>query len=63
MPTTSGFIKWFNNSSPTGKHPFGPLTRAGIAHLYFVSIQPSRMAMAVLAERYPRRRWRKASAS
>lgn len=40
VPTTSGFIKWFNNSSPTGKHPFGPLTRAGIAHLYFVSIQP-----------------------
>lgn len=34
------FIKWFNDSSPNGKHPLDPLTRAGIAHLYFVSIHP-----------------------
>jgi Fic family protein len=34
------FISWFNDSAPTGKHPLPALTRAGIAHLYFVSIHP-----------------------
>jgi Fic family protein len=34
------FIKWFNDTAPGGKHPLEPLTRAGIAHLYFVSIHP-----------------------
>jgi Fic family protein len=34
------FIKWFNDSGPGGNHPLAPLTRAGIAHLYFVSIHP-----------------------
>ena len=34
------FIKWFNDSAPLGKNPLSPLTRAGIAHLYFVSIHP-----------------------
>jgi Fic family protein len=34
------FVKWFNDTAPEGKHPLQPLTRAGIAHLYFVSIHP-----------------------
>jgi Fic family protein len=34
------FIAWFNDSAPKGKHPLPALTRAGIAHLYFVSIHP-----------------------
>jgi Fic family protein len=34
------FITWFNDSAPAGKHPLSPLTRAGIAHLYFVCIHP-----------------------
>jgi Fic family protein len=35
-----GFVTWFNNTAPGGKHPLPALTRAGIAHLYFVSIHP-----------------------
>src|SRR4051812_19818497 len=34
------FIAWFNDTAPNGKHPLPALTRAGIAHLYFVSIHP-----------------------
>lgn len=34
------FIKWFNESAPTGKTPLTAITRAGIAHIYFVSIHP-----------------------
>lgn len=34
------FIKWFNETAPDGKTPLPTLTRAGIAHLYFVSIHP-----------------------
>jgi Fic family protein len=34
------FIKWFNDTMPNGKQPLSPLTRASIAHLYFVSIHP-----------------------
>ncbi len=34
------FIAWFNTTAPGGKQPLPPLTRAGIAHLYFVSIHP-----------------------
>jgi Fic family protein len=34
------FITWFNDSTPEGKNPLPALTRAGIAHLYFVSIHP-----------------------
>lgn len=34
------FISWFIETSPTGKKPLPALTRAGIAHLYFVSIHP-----------------------
>ena len=35
-----GFVGWFNDSAPKGNHPLPALTRAGIAHLYFVSIHP-----------------------
>jgi len=34
------FIQWFNNTKPDGKTPLPALTRAGIAHLYFVCIHP-----------------------
>jgi Fic family protein len=34
------FITWFNDTAPEGKKPLSPLTRAGIAHLYFVCIHP-----------------------
>lgn len=34
------FIVWFNQTSPTGTNPLPALTKAGIAHLYFVSIHP-----------------------
>lgn len=36
----SRFIDWFNKTAPGGKEPLLPLARAGIAHLYFVSIHP-----------------------
>ncbi|MAC58724.1 MAG: cell filamentation protein Fic [Novosphingobium sp.] len=35
-----GFLDWFTSSSPEGPSPLPALTRAGIAHLYFVSIHP-----------------------
>ena len=35
-----GFIQWFNDSSPQGKKPLRPLTRAAICHLYFLAIHP-----------------------
>ena len=34
------FLQWFDATAPHGKHPLGALTRAGIAHLYFVTIHP-----------------------
>lgn len=34
------FIAWFNDTAPGGKRPLPPLTRAGIAHLYFVCVHP-----------------------
>src|SRR5665213_2562884 len=34
------FVKWFNETAPKGPRALPPLTRAGIAHLYFVSIHP-----------------------
>ena len=34
------FITWFNQSSPNSSHELQALTRAGIAHLYFVCIHP-----------------------
>jgi len=36
----SRFIDWFNVTAPKGPQPLAPLTRAGVAHLYFVSIHP-----------------------
>lgn len=35
-----GFVRWFNETSPSGKVLLPALTRAGIAHLYFVTIHP-----------------------
>ena len=34
------FIKWFNDSGAQDKTPLPSITRAGITHLYFVSIHP-----------------------
>lgn len=34
------FDSWFNRTAPGGKQPLPALTRAGIAHLYFVSVHP-----------------------
>lgn len=34
------FIKWFNLTAPNEQKELSALTRAGIAHLYFVSIHP-----------------------
>jgi Fic family protein len=36
----SSFITWFSETGPKGVKPLPPLVRAGIAHLYFVSIHP-----------------------
>ena len=40
MAEMEQFIAWFNDTSPAGKKPLPALLRAGIAHLYFVSIHP-----------------------
>lgn len=34
------FVEWFNRTSPDGASPLPALTRAGLAHLYFVSVHP-----------------------
>ncbi len=34
------FIEWFNKTAPGGPEPLSTLTRASIAHLFFVSIHP-----------------------
>tara|TARA_R110002049_G_scaffold309169_1_gene517844 strand:+ start:2861 stop:3967 length:1107 start_codon:yes stop_codon:yes gene_type:complete len=35
------FLQWFNDSSPSGKHPIKkPIIRSAITHLYFESIHP-----------------------
>ncbi|HEY6256379.1 MAG TPA: Fic family protein, partial [Xanthobacteraceae bacterium] len=34
------FVAWFNDTAPGAKNPLPALTRAGMAHLYFVSIHP-----------------------
>jgi Fic family protein len=34
------FIAWFNETAPGGSNPLPALTRAAIAHFYFVSIHP-----------------------
>lgn len=41
MQTEMGrFIDWFNGCAPDAKNPLSALTRAGIAHLYFVCVHP-----------------------
>lgn len=34
------YLGWFNRTAPGGSDPLPPLTRSGIAHLYFESIHP-----------------------
>jgi Fic family protein len=34
------FVAWFNDSAPGGKKALPALTRAALAHLYFVCIHP-----------------------
>lgn len=34
------FIEWFNRTGPQGTDPLPALARAGLAHLYFVSVHP-----------------------
>ena len=34
------FLRWFNATAPAGETPLPALTRAGIAHLWFVAIHP-----------------------
>ena len=34
------FVVWFADTAPDGPQPLPPVTRAGLAHLYFVSIHP-----------------------
>jgi len=34
------FVTWFNDTAPAGNNPLSPLTRAAIAHIYFVTIHP-----------------------
>jgi len=34
------FIQWYNDTVPGGGNPLPPLTRAGIAHIYFEAIHP-----------------------
>lgn len=36
----TAFIAWFNETAPGGKHTLPALSRAGLAHLYFVSVHP-----------------------
>jgi Fic family protein len=55
----ASFITWFSDTGPTGVKPLPPLVRAGIAHLYFVSIHPfedgnGRIARALAEKRWPK---------
>jgi len=34
------FVKWYNDTAPGGNNPLPPLTRAGVAHIYFLTIHP-----------------------
>lgn len=36
----NGFVEWFNRTAPDGAHPLPALARAGLAHLFFVTIHP-----------------------
>jgi Fic family protein len=40
IPEMTTFVGWFNETAPGGRRPLAALTRAGVAHLYFVSIHP-----------------------
>lgn len=40
MQEMDGFMRWFQDTAPDGSNPLPALTRAGIAHLYFVCIHP-----------------------
>jgi Fic family protein len=35
-----GFLDWFNRTAPDGSEPLPPITRSGVAHLYFETIHP-----------------------
>lgn len=39
-PEMERFIAWFKQSAPDGPKPLPPLVRAGLAHLWFVTIHP-----------------------
>ncbi len=39
-PEMKRFLQWFNDTAPGAKKSLPLLTRAGIAHLYFVCIHP-----------------------
>jgi len=48
----NAFVKWFVRTAPDGKSPLPALTRAGLSHLYFVTVHPfedgnGRMARAL----------------
>ena len=36
----NAFLDWFGTTAPAGTHPLPAVTRAGLSHLYFVSIHP-----------------------
>ena len=40
MTEMTRFISWFNETGPDGANRLPPVIRAGLAHLYFVSIHP-----------------------
>lgn len=40
MQEMESFLQWFQDTAPGGSYPLPALTRAGIAHLYFVCIHP-----------------------
>ena len=39
-PEMEAFVAWFNSTAPGGAKQLPAVTRAGLAHLYFVSIHP-----------------------
>jgi Fic family protein len=55
------FVRWFNDTAPGGKTPLPPLTRAGIAHLYFVCVHPFEDGNGRIGRALAENRWRKIS--
>jgi len=53
------FVEWFNKTAPNGSKPLSALTRAGIAHLHFVSIHPFEDGNGRIGERCRKNRLRK----